>query len=204
MNTLRKALTLIALISMVQSCGFFRQEEAEPLRYNEPRFTSEQPIQLNVNRIEIVSEFTPSFRRPNVEHLLPISLEKTAKQWAKDRLDAVGYSSDKVAKFIIKDASVTEEKEDSERAFYKDSLIYKAKLNVVLEISDPKNISRAETQITAWRELKIPADTSIADKEKYWNNMVNKIFDEFNVNMEKQIHQYLNMYIRNNSHVQEY
>lgn len=66
-----------------------------------------------------MSEFTPSFRRPNVEHLLPISLEKTAKQWAKDRLDAVGYSLDKVAKFIIKDASVTEEKKIQKELFIK-------------------------------------------------------------------------------------
>ena len=142
--------------------------------------------------MEVVSEFTPSFTRPNVEHLFPVSIEKTAKLWATDRLKAVDFSSDKQATFIIKDASVTEEVVKSDKLFEKDSLKYRAKLSVVLKVND------------AWRELTIPVDTSIEDKERYWNSMVEKLFEEFNARMQININKYLNMYIADSQYIQDY
>jgi tRNA U38,U39,U40 pseudouridine synthase TruA len=62
--------------------------DAVPLRYSEPRFQTTAPIELDVEKVEITSEFVPSFTRPNVEHLFPVSIEKAAKLWAKDRLKA--------------------------------------------------------------------------------------------------------------------
>ena len=162
------------------------------------------PIELNVEKVEIVSEFIPSFTRPNVEHLFPVSIEKAAKLWAEDRLKADGFSSNRIAEFIIKDASVTEEVEKSEELLQKDRLKYRANLSVVLKITDKSNLAAAETSIDAWRELRIPVDTKIADKEKYWNDMVYKLFDEFNRRMEQNINEYLNMYVKNNYSIKKY
>ncbi len=204
MTKLTRIFSVFLILGLIQGCASFRSEEAEPKRYNEPRFTEQQPIELKVNKINIVSEFTPSFTRPNVEHLFPISIEKTAKLWAKDRLEAVDYASDKQADFIIRNASVTEEVEKAEQFLYKDRVKYRATLNVVLKISDPNKSTNAETEIEAWRELIIPIDTDIAEKEKYWDSMVQKLFEEFNRQMENNIHQYLNMYVANNQIIQEY
>jgi len=157
---------LLIVLAFVAGCA--NNNEAEPRRYQEPRFTDQAPIDLKVNRVEVVSEFTPTFTRPNVEHLFPISIEKTARLWAKDRLKTDDYASDKIAEFIIKDASVTEEIEKSEKVFYKDRIKYRATLYVVIKVTDPKNLSSAETSIEAWRELAIPADTDIEEKERYW------------------------------------
>lgn len=203
MISIRKILCSIFLVSMAGGCSLFGNND-ELNRYNELRFENQAPIMLKVNKVEVISEFTPTFRRPNVEHLFPISIEKTAKNWAQNRLEAVDFSSDKVAQFIIKDASVTEELETSDKVFEKDRIKYRATLNVVIRVSDPQKLSNAETEIQAWRELIIPADTDISEKEKYWNNMVTKLFDEFDVRMERNIHQYLNMYIENNDYIQEY
>ena len=139
-----------------------------------------------------------------MEHLFPVSIEKTAKLWAADRLKAVDLASDKQATFIIKDASVTEEVVKSDKIFEKDSLKYRARLSVVLTISDPYNFSSAETSLEAWRELTIPVDTTIEDKERYWNSMVEKLFDEFNARMQMNINKYLNMYIADSDYIQDY
>ncbi len=192
------------LVALILMAGCANNYEAEPRRYQEPRFTEETPIDLKVNHVEVISEFTPTFTRPNVEHLFPISIEKTARLWAKDRLKATDFSSDKIAEFIIKDASVTEEIEKSEKVFYKDRIKYRATLYVVIKVTDPKSLSSAETSIEAWRELAIPADTDIEEKERYWNGMVYKLFDEFNKRMEQNIYQYLNMYVENSNVIQEY
>lgn len=201
---LKKIYTILAMLIIIPACAQFRDDRAEPRRYEEPRFADQEMIRLKVNKIEVISEFTPSFKRPNVEHLFPISIEKTARIWARDRLEAVDFSSNKVAKFIIKDASVTEENEKSTELFTKDRTRYKARLVVTLKISDPESLSSAETTIEAWRELTMNSDTDIDEKEKQWNTMVHKLFSEFNRSMEHNINEYLNMYVVNNNYIQEY
>ena len=196
---------MLAFCSLfMMSCATTSDTDAVPLRYCEPRFQTTAPIELNVEKVEVVSEFIPSFTRPNVEHLFPVSIEKAARLWAEDRLKADGFSSNKIAEFIIKDASVTEEIEKAEELLHKDRLKYRANLSVVLKVTDKSNLSSAETTINAWRELRIPVDTNIAEKEKYWNDMVNKLFEQFNERMEKNIYEYLNMYVKNNYTIKEY
>lgn len=186
------------------ACRSTTDVDAVPLRYCEPRFQDVTPIELNVEKVEIISEFIPSFTRPNVEHLFPVSIEKAAKLWGEDRLKADGFSSNRIAEYIIKDASVTEEVEKSEELLQKDRLKYRAVLSVVLKITDKENLAVAETTINAWRELRIPVDTGIAEKEKYWNDMVQKLFNDFNTRIERNIHEYLNMYVKNNNTIKEY
>lgn len=203
MNKL-KSLALLCVSLFLFACRSTSDVDAVPLRYCEPRFQNTAPIELNVEKVDIVSEFIPSFTRPNVEHLFPVSIEKAAKLWAEDRLKADGFSSNRIAEYVIKDASVTEEIEKSEELLQKDRLKYRANLSVVLKITDKSNLSAAETTVNAWRELRIPADTSIAEKEKYWNDMVQKLFTAFNSQMEQNIYEYLNMYVKNNYSVKEY
>lgn len=204
MKMLKRILPLVLIVSLVSSCALFKSTEEEPDNYRMPRFTSLDPIDLKVKQIDIVSEFTPSFTRPNVEHLFPISIEKTAKVWARDRLKAVDFGSDNIATVIIKDASVTEEIEKAQEMFVKDRIKYRANLDVVIRITDTKSLSKAETEVIAWRELIIPADTDIAEKEQYWNSMVTKLFNEFNAKMDQNIHRYLNAYIENNQYIENY
>lgn len=59
-----------ALVSGLAACA--STDEAVPQKYNEPRFNADGIVNLKVNKVEVVSEFTPSFTRPNVEHLFPV------------------------------------------------------------------------------------------------------------------------------------
>ena len=201
---LKKIFAALTICITFSGCAGIQDDMAEPRRYEDLSFTDQAPIKLKVSKVEVVSEFSPSFKRPNVEHLFPISIEKTARIWARDRLEAVDFSSNKIAKFIIKDASVTEEPLDSKEVFTQDRVRYKARLVVTLRVTDADSLSVAETSIEAWRELTINANTDIDEKERYWNGMVNKLFAEFNRSMETNIDQYLNMYVEGNSHIQEY
>ena len=194
---LKKILPLFVFTALLGGCASLFNGDEEVPQFSEPRFTSEEPIQLTVSKVETISEFTPTFTRPNVEHLFPVSIEKTARLWAADRLKAADFSSQRIAEVIIKDASVTEELEKNEDIFIRDRVKYKASLIVVVRITDPENLSRAETTVEAWRELIIPADTDLAEKEKYWTGMVDKLFNDFNKKMTANIYQYLNMYVIN-------
>ncbi len=200
MINFRKLLPVLALSALLTGCAawFPPSEDEELPRYSEPRYNNDEPIQLKVSQIKVISEFTPSFTRPHVEHLFPVSIEKTAKLWAQDRLKAADFSSKRIAEVIIKDASVTESLEQSgNQIFNSDRVRYRATLVMTIKITDPDNMSQASTNVDAWRELTIPADTDIAEKEQYWNGMVTKLFDEFNTKMTSNIYQYLNMYVIN-------
>lgn len=197
---IKKLISAAALGLMVSGCSswFPASSPDEITQYSEPRYNTEEPIQLRVSQIKILSEFTPSFTRPHVEHLFPVSIEKTAKLWAQDRLKAADFSSGKTAEVIIKDASVTETLEEAENKIFNDDRVrYKASLVITVKITDPDNMSQASTNVDAWRELIIPANTDIAEKEQYWSGMVTKLFDEFNQKMSANIYEYLNMYVIN-------
>lgn len=203
MRNICRMLCCAVCLSALFGCAGMREAEPEPTIYSEPRY-DEAPIQLKVNKIDVVSEFTPSFMRPNVEHLFPVSIEKTAELWAQDRLAAVDSRSNRTAEFIIKDASVTEEEVKAEQLFEKDKLKYHATISVVLRVTDQERQTTAETYVEAWRELLIPIDTSLEEKENYWNEVVKKLFDAFNERMTTKINQSLNMYVQNNSSIREY
>lgn len=175
---------------------------AVPERYSDLHFDNKAPIPLTVKTVEVKSEFTPSFTRPHVEHLLPASIEKTAKTWAKERLEATDFSSNRTAEFIIQDASVIETEEKSTQILTKDRLKYHATLKVMLRILDNK--TSASTNVEAWRDLTMSVDTSIEDKEQHWNDMVINLFQAFDSSMEKNIHQSLNMYVKDDTSITTY
>ncbi len=205
MTVAKKLFSIIGLTLALSACGtLYGTPEDELPRYQEPRYSEEKPIELKVSKINIISEFTPTFTRPNVEHLFPVSIEKTAKLWAQDRLKAVDFASPKIAEVTIKDASVTEELEEGGQLFETDKVKYSARLVVSVKVSDPESLAQASTEVEAWRSLTLPASTDIADKEVYWNNMVKKLFDDFNSRMSDNIHQYLNAFVANQEIVPTY
>jgi len=193
----------VALLTMLFSaCSTMNNYEAAPERYSDLHFDNKDPIPLMVKSVEIKSEFTPSFTRPNIEHLFPVSIEKTAKTWAKERLEAADYSSNSIAEFIILDASVTETEQKSEQLLQKDSLRDHATLKVMLKITDNK--ASAQTTVEAYRDLTMPIDTAIEDKERHWNEMVTNLFQSFDSYMEQKIKNSLNMYIKDNRSITTY
>ena len=202
MKSFCKILCAGALLLGLSACASMNNDEAAPERFSDLHFDNKEPIQLQVKKIDVKSEFTPSFTRPNVEHLFPISIEKTAKTWAGERLEAVDFASDRVAEFIIQDASVTEREEKAEQLLQKDRLKYHATLKVVLRVIDAK--SSAQTSVEAYRELTMPIDTAIDDKERHWNEMVIKLFSSFDEHMSLNTHKYLNMYIKGDNTITSY
>lgn len=202
MNSLCKMIGLAAAALILNACTTMNNNTAVPERYSDLHFDNKAPIPLLVKTVDIKSEFTPSFTRPNVEHLLPMSIEKTAKTWAKERLEATDFASNRVAEFIIKDASVTETEEKSEQFLTKDKLKYHASLKVLLRVVDNK--SSAATNVEAWRDLTMAIDTNIEDKEQHWNDMVINLFKAFDTSMEKNIYQSLNMYVKGDSSIATY
>lgn len=84
--------------------------------------------QLKVEDIQTIEQYSTPFTAPNLEHQVAISPSIAVKKWIDQSLSAVGEQS--IFQIIIKDASIIENKIDSQH------YIYEAKLHVNLSIID--------------------------------------------------------------------
>lgn len=98
--TLLKKLALLAIV-MLPACA-----APPPVRMPDMTFTDRPRFLLDVAEIQVVDQYQPTFRLPNIEHQVPVSPAKAAERWARDRLIPVGASG--VAVVTIKDARVIE------------------------------------------------------------------------------------------------
>ena len=80
MKHIKKVFGAIAAVLMLSACS--TTETPEIKRFNSPRFNDSAPIELKVNKIETISELTPQFKAPYVEHMFPIPIEATARTLA--------------------------------------------------------------------------------------------------------------------------
>ncbi len=98
--TLLKKLALLAIV-VLPACA-----APPPVRLPDMTFTDRPRFLLDVAEIQVVDQYQPTFRLPNIEHQVPVSPAKAAERWARDRLIPVGTSG--VAVVTIKDARVIE------------------------------------------------------------------------------------------------
>ena len=98
--TLLKKLALLAIV-VLPACA-----APPPVRLPDMTFTDRPRFLLDVAEIQVVDQYQPTFRLPNIEHQVPVSPAKAAERWARDRLIPVGASG--VAVVTIKDARVIE------------------------------------------------------------------------------------------------
>lgn len=99
------AAPLAALALLVLALAACAAPPARPT-YPEITWAHLPPFELDVAAVEVVSEYEPPYKEPNVEHLFPVPPGEAARRWADDRIRAAGTEGR--AKVVIKRASVTE------------------------------------------------------------------------------------------------
>ncbi|SBW02663.1 conserved exported hypothetical protein [uncultured Alphaproteobacteria bacterium] len=163
--------------------------------YPDIRFTNVDPLVINALRVEISSDYRPTFTPPNVEHLMPISPERMARQWALDRLQPL-RSGTAVARFNILDARVTETKltttQGIKGAFTDEpGERYDAELRVRFSLDDPARAYHGEVETSVRRSLTVQKDASLNEREKVWYELVEKLGSDFDAAMANNLRNYL-------------
>jgi len=184
-------LFLVALtISTLGAC------QVPPPQQTLPELSALQgrPWRLDVGRLELVSDYAPPLRDPNVEHLMPVSPSDAVQKWAQARLQPAGRSG--TARLVIKDAAVVEtplnvatgvgglfKKEQSAR--------YDAKLSVAFQILDERGMPVAEVETTASRSRTTPEDVTLNQRDRIWFEMVDAMLSDLNAQFDPLIGQYM-------------
>ncbi len=154
-------------------------------------------IRLDVAKIDIVDEYLPPLRKPNVDHQFPISPAAALQQWAKDRLNAAGR--ERTARFIIRDAAVREvplERKKGLRGLFTtdQSERYDGRVNVVLEIRSERGFRDAFVEAIAEQSRTVSEDVSLVERDRIFLKMTEELVAAMNAEIEKQIAAHLSTY----------
>jgi hypothetical protein len=192
----RAAVALIGLVLTAMVAGCATPPPAP--RVFDLTFAHLPILSLDVARIEVVLDYVPSLKPPNVEHLFPMPPETGLRRWAADRLKAKGRKGS--ARFVIVNAAVTEAalpvtkglkgaftKEQSER--------YEAVIEASLEILDARGIRKGFASARVSRSRTVREDASLNDREAAWFTMTEALLNDFDKELEKNIRQYLLGYL---------
>jgi hypothetical protein len=167
------------------------------VNYPDLRFNHLPVIELNVARIEVVEQFRSPLRAPNVEHELPLAPAKAMRNWAQDRLRAVGNTG--IARFIIMDASVKAEalvkKKGLKAAFTLDQAArYDARLEAKLEVENTGGLSKGFATATATRTRTLPEGISLNDRDDTLYRFVEAASNDFDKTMTANIDRHLSSF----------
>jgi hypothetical protein len=119
MLTRRMSLLLPLLAA---GCGGSRREDFPPLRYDYLA-----PLPLNVASIQIEQRYVPSGVAPDVSQFDPVPPVQALRAMAEDRLQGLGSAD--LAVFLIKDASLTRQKDTISGNFAVELDIYNTPTN---------------------------------------------------------------------------
>ena len=151
-------------------------------------------LKMNVATVEVASDFTAPLKKPNVEHLLPITPEAAMKRWAGDRLRTGGGTG--VARFTVRDASVVETplavKKGIVGAFTREQAErYTATVEGTLRIIDDRGFQRGTATARVSLSRTVAEDASLNEREMAWFRLVEDLMKSFDAEMERNVRRHL-------------
>jgi hypothetical protein len=189
------ALTLIAAL-----LGACERDAARPV-FPDIRFTDRPPIRLDAASVEVVDQFRPSFKEPNVEHLFPVTPAQAAGNWARDRLQATNPGAPRRVRFTIIDASVRETElprtQGLRGAFTKDQAErYDASAEVQVDIMGPRGFAERTVSAKASRSQTVPEGITPNQREQAWYDLTRALMADLDRQLEQEIRANFNYYVQ--------
>jgi hypothetical protein len=156
------------------------------------------PIKLDVRTIEIVSNYRPPMKPPNVEHLLRQNPEASLRRWANDRLRAVGSAG--TARLVIANASIVETalaKESGFKATFttQQSERYYGTIDAAIEILDARGAQRGFAAARSAHARTVAENITLYNRERAWFELSDLLMKDFNEEIELNMRRYLTNWI---------
>ena len=162
-------------------------------------FVHLQPFNVDVASIEIVNQFSGTMKAPHIEHRLPTSPATALIQWVKDRLKATGNLGK--LRIFIEDASATETRLDLDKSLKgqftkQQSHLYKFSLRATALLTDASGTHLGSAKATATRSATIREDISLNERQRAWFDLMDRLINDFNRQMEANLKQHLGGWLR--------
>lgn len=148
-------------------------------------FANLQPIQVNAAGVDVVDNYKPPLRDPNIEHTFRLPTYVALERLLRHQLVAAG--SENTLRAIIEDASVTRTELPQDKGFmsyFEQQPVARlqAKVLVRFELVDPKapDIVIGHAEVVARREKVLTEGMSPAERDQAYFNLTEDLMDEVN------------------------
>lgn len=160
-------------------------------RLPEMSFRHLAPIQLDVGRIEVVSEFQSSGQPPHIEYDMPVNPENAVKRWVQDHLQPVGRTG--TLRVVIHDATATESPLKTDTGFTgmfkkEQAARLAMSVDVALQMLDERQFVTAEVTGKVARTRTTPEGQKLNERDRVLYDMVEDLMKGFNDDVDPNIH----------------
>ena len=157
-------------------------------------FSNLPPIQLNVAQVEIVDEYQPTGRAPNIEHEMPVAPANAVQRWVQDRLRPVGTTG--TVRVVIHDAQALEEKLTTDSGFtgmFKSEQTSRVKMSISVSVQllDDRQFAVADASGYASQSRTFGEGTKLNERDATLYKMVEDMMNSFNTEIDPRIRQNL-------------
>ena len=185
-----KASVFLWLAAWVTSCAVPAPSPAYP----EITFGHLPPIRLNVAEIDIVENYVPPHRAPNVEHNFPVTPLAAMRRWAIDRIEAAGAT--RRGRVIIEDARVVAVllpiRKGLQGLFYKEQEVrYDAALEVHVEVRAERGYQDSYATARVTNSQTVPEEMTLSERDQLFFAMTEELMRELNSVLEANIRQHM-------------
>ena len=164
-------------------------------RLPEMTFRNLEPIQLNVGRIEIVSEYQPPGRAPHIEAEMPVAPDSAIRRWVQDRLRPVGREG--TVRVVIRDAQATETPLATSNSLFtrEQAARIDMSVDVAIQVLDDRQFVAAEATGRAARSRTTTEGIKLNARDQILYEMVEGMMKRFNDEIDPGIRSSLSSYI---------
>jgi hypothetical protein len=161
-----------------------------PARFADITFRQFPPIRLAVGQREILRQYRPPERAPNIEHHMPVSPEAMAVRWAEDRLAAAGGPGR--VRFLIRDAQVIETplpRRSGVQGMFRTELSerFEGRLSVAVEVLNAEGRKVGDVAAEVMRAEEMREDATVAERDRLWFTMVETMGRDLNAELDRNI-----------------
>lgn len=172
-----------------------------PTAYKPEPFSFESaatvPITMNVAKIELLNQYDPPLKHPNVEQDFLVTPSAAVEKWLDRRIRAAGSSG--TLQIMIRDAQVIEKSlpktEGIEGLFTDDQEArYDAKIVVTFRILDAPSQAVGDVEVT--RFITMNERASVVERQQRFHRMLQAMMADFDREATARLQQYFLPYVR--------
>lgn len=186
---MKKHIAILAVVALLTACA------DQPTPPPPPReFVLPPKINLDVQTLSLAdrSGMQPSSSPYNSNDFQP-TINQAIRQWAKDRLQAVGPVGQ--AMVVIRDASLSQQAIPYEHDFFTRQQASKYIAHVAVDVEAKSRDNYAMASAEATRFVTLPENPTVDERQKAYFELLNGLMRDLGTNLEASIQEHLHDFI---------
>lgn len=196
----RGSCRLFAVLGLSLAVAACASAPPEKLMLPEITFANQPKLTFAASSVETIQEYLPSAQPPHIELNIPQPPSVVAARWTRDRV-ALDMSQQNRVTVIIKKAAVTEvdlKKTPGLRGSFTEDQVarFDIEVEMAVEIRDARGFRIGEASAAARRSTSMSEKATLNERDLIIHGLVRETMMDVNRELERNIRQYMALYVR--------